>query len=366
MVDTTKIVADAASCRGITISLPGGSGFQAGTIGLKIYVSNYDPATYTTVTIASTGSCGGAVKTAYYNMTVQAGSNALGLYGIASKSPVVFTGNARIYGVTDSHGVQHPEYGTVLSASYSTNQPVKMTGNCSTSSDVLICNPQGNISETGNIAIGGHVIRNAPEPQWPVVDISTLKTYATNTYSGGGSGNLNLSNIIIPPNTNPNFSGNSTVYGVVYVKSPNKVTFSGNTNFCGIIVCDTPTVDDLNSNKISFTGNLTVSSVANLPAGAQYDPIRSQAGTFLLAPGYNVSFTGNFHSVSGCMVASQFSFTGNAAGIISGGICNLRDSNFTLTGNASIGINREDAVENPAGLTSSSLLKCVAGSYSEL
>jgi len=366
MVDTTQIVSDAASCRGIAISLPGGSGYQPGTIGVKIYVSNYDPLTYTTITVESKGACGNAVKTCYYNLTVQAGSNALGLYGVSSKSPVVLTGNARIYGVTDSHGIQHPEYGTILSASYSTNQPVKMTGNVSTSSDVLICNPQGNISETGNVTIGGHVIQNAPEPQWPVVDISTLKNYATTTYSGSGSGNITLSNIIIPPNTNPTFSGNSSVYGIVYVKSPNKVTFSGNTTFCGIIVCDTPTADDLNSNKISFTGNLSVSSVANLPPGAQYDPIRSQLGTFLLAPGYNVSFTGNFHSVSGAMVASQFSFTGNASGIISGGICNLRDSNFTITGNASVGIDREHAVANPAGLTSSSVLKCVAGSYSEL
>ena len=366
MVNTANIVSDATSCRGITVSLPGGSGYQAGTIGLTIYVSNYNPLTYTTVTVASTGTCGNAVKTAYYTMTVQAGSNALSQYGIASKSPVVFTGNARIYGVTDSHGIQHPEYGTVLSASYSTNQPVKMTGNCSTSSDVLICNPQGNISETGNCTVGGQVVRNAPEPQWPVVDISTLKTYATTNYSGNGSGNITLSNIVIPANTNPTFSGNATVYGVVYVKSPNKVTFSGNTTFCGIIVCDTPTTYDLTKNQVNFTGNLSVSSVANLPAGAQYDPIRSQLGTFLLAPGYNVSFTGNFHAISGCMVASQFSFTGNASGNILGGICNLADSSFNMTGNASIGINRENAPANPAGLTSSSLLKCVAGSYSEL
>ena len=115
----------------------------------------------------------------------------------------------------------------------------------------------------------------------------------------------------------------------------------------GCIVCEAPAVDNLTANQINFTGNVTSKGVDQLPAGAQYDGLRTMTGSFLLAPGYAASFTGNFNTVNGCLVASKFSFTGNAGGTIQGGIVNLSDSSFTVSGNSPIIIDRNGAVAEP-------------------
>ena len=54
-----------------------------------------------------------------------------------------------------------------------------------------------------------------------------------NTYKPGQK---IYTNVIIPPNTNPMFSGPTTIEGVVYIKQPNKVTFNGNCTITGVIV----------------------------------------------------------------------------------------------------------------------------------
>jgi hypothetical protein len=217
----------------------------------------------------------------------------------------------------------------------------------------------------GNVTIQGAERIGVAEPEWPGVDPSVFRPYATNVYSGSGAGDLTLSNIRIPPNTNPTFSGNVTIRGVVYVESPNKVKFSGNANVVGVIVCEEPAVNDLKKNYIHFTGNMSTSGVENLPAEPTYDGLRELTGTFLLAPGFSTKFTGNFNTINGCMVASEFEFSGNAGGRIKGGVLNLRDSTFRMTGDSPILVDRDNALPNPAGLTTSWRLVCVSGSYSE-
>ena len=340
-----------------TISLTMANG-RTGTVDLAIEASG-GALDNTTVTITSVGRFRNAVRTIRYNMTVQRGGAAIFDYGIASKSAIVLTGNPQI------RGANRPAEGNIMSATYSATNAIQMTGNCHTDGDVIICNPEGKLKRTGNIDIDGSVTIGAQEPEWPEVDITPFKAYATNVYSGNGSGNFTLSNIRIPPNTNPNFSGNATLYGVIYIQAPNKVSFSGNTTLIGCIVTDTPAVDNLSANQIKFTGNLATSGVENLPAGSQYDGLRDLKGSFILAPGFSTQFSGNFSTVNGCMVASEFKFTGNAIGTVKGGIVNLRDSSFQVTGNAILTIDRDNAVPNPAGLNGSYTLVCVSGSYSE-
>ena len=356
MVNAGAISWDFAAVKVPTITV--GSGEQAELIDLTISASG-GAMDDTTITIESTGRRGRASRTARYNMTVQRGASVLGAYGIASKSPIQFTGNARITGANNA------AEGSILSATYSTLQAITLAGNISVSGDVAVSNPNGVIKKTGNVDIDGDEIIGAPEPEWPQVDIGCFEPYATNTYSGDGSGNLNLSNIRIPAGTNPTFSGNVNILGVVYVESPNRVQFTGNTNICGLIVCETPVVDNLSANRLHFTGNLHVSGVENLPHSDKYDGLRDLTGSFLLAPGFSTMFTGNFHTVSGCMVASEFQFAGNAGGTVRGGIVNLRDSAFRVDGNAHIQIDKENAVDNPAGLTTRFRLVCISGSYAE-
>jgi Tfp pilus assembly protein PilX len=357
MVDAGSIAwdEDGVSVPPMTLARADGQTCQ---VCLGVAVSNVEGDT-TTVTLTSVGAYGSARRTARYNMTVQRGGGLNMAYGIASKSPVEMTGNACISGANNA------AEGSILSATYSTDRAIRMTGNCSTSGDAAVCNPDGEVRKVGNCTVGGEEIIGAAEPTWPEVDPSVFLPYATNVRSSGSSANIVLSNIIIPPNSNPTFSGNTTIYGVVYVQAPNKVSFTGNTVLIGCVICEEPTVDNLNANQIKFTGNLSTSGVENLPAGSQYDGLRELTGSFLLAPGFSAEFTGNFSTVNGCMVASEFKFTGNAGGRIKGGAVNLRDSQFQMTGNANLVIDRENAVANPAGLVSSYQLVCVSGSYSE-
>ena len=356
-LDASNITTDAGGVTLPTATASRTDG-RAGRIDLHV-ASSGGALDDTTITIQSTGRFGLATRTATYNMTVQRGRSVLMDYGIASRSPIQMTGNASITGANED------KEGSILSDTYSTTQAIRLTGDITVSGKAAVCNPSGKIVKTGNVNIKGGEEIGAVEPEWPEVDISIFTPYAKNTYSGKGSGDLTLSNIRIPANTNPNFSGNVTISGVVYIESPNKVTFSGNANIVGVIVAQQPAVDNLKTNQISFTGNVSTSGVENLPAGAQYDGLRSLTGSFLLAPGYDVSFTGNFNTVSGCMVASQFAFTGNAGGRIKGGVINLRDSAFLLGGNAALVIDRKDFPEDPAGLSSSMKLVCVSGSYAD-
>ncbi|KPJ68796.1 MAG: hypothetical protein AMS14_11995 [Planctomycetes bacterium DG_20] len=228
-----------------------------------------------------------------------------------------------------------------------------------------VINPNGTITKGPNVEVGGDEIIGVHEPEWPEPDVSIFRPYATNVQSGGTSGNTLLTNILIPPNTNPTFDGNTFIYGVVYVQSPNTVTFAGNTTLVGCVVCEPPAIENLDQNKLEFTGNLSSSGVENLPPGAQFDGLRELTGASILAQGYAVEFGGNFNTISGAMIAAGFEFTGNASGQIRGGVVALSDAAITLGGNANLTIDRENASDEVAGVTSGLELVCVSGSYSE-
>ena len=357
MIDATQVEWDSAR-----VTLPNAVVQRSDglTGALDLYVAASGGASdNTTITIDSTGRFGTAARQVRYNMTVQRGRSVLMDYGVASKSPIRLSGTASVTGANNA------AEGSIMSATYSTSQAVRMVGDSSISGGVTIVNPGGEVVQRGGAAIQGETQVGVAEPEWPQVDASVFMPYVTNVYTGSGAGDVVLSNVRIPPNTNPTFSGNVVVRGVMYVESPNKVQFTGNATIIGVIVCQEPAVDDLKKNLIHFSGNVSTAGVESLPADAAYDGLRELTGSFLLAPGFSAKFTGNFNTVNGCMVGSQFEFAGTAGGRVKGGILNLRDSDFQISGDASIVIDREDANPNPAGLTSSYRLVCVSGSYSE-
>jgi hypothetical protein len=358
MLNATNITWDVGGVHVPTAILSRGDG-SSGQVDLLLQPAGGATAgTITTVT--AIGRYGGAARTITYHLRVDQGQWNLPPYGITSKGLVKMTGNARV------SGANTPSEGTILSATTSVKKAVQLTGNVNVSGDVVVCNSAGKISKSGNVSIGGQQIIGAPEPEWPAVNISPFTAIANNVRSSGASGNITLSNIRIPPNTNPTFSGNTTLNGVIYIQSPNKVSFSGNVTLTGLIVCDTPTTPNLANNSLQFTGNLQTYGVESLPAGSQYDALRTQTGSFLLAPGFDVSFTGNSTVVNGCMVANQFTFTGNSGGRVKGGIVCLADNPITMTGNSPLIIDRSGVPDHPAGLTGGApQLVCVRGSYAQ-
>ncbi len=292
-------------------------------------------------------------------------------YGIATKSAVQMTGNASIRGAND------PSEANILSATYSTLETFRLTGNCNQAGDIFSSNDDAYVTTIGNVKIGGvsatdpnvtqHIHIGVGQTEFPEVDPTVFEPFATTLVDSSTSttGNKTFTNIRIRANTNPNFTGNITLKGVVFIEKPNRVTFTGNLNITGVIVTQDAGDNVYTDNTIRFTGNTTVRGVEQLPDTPEFQQLRQMPGAFLLAPGFGVSFTGNFGTVSGCMAADAFTWTGNAGGTVNGPIINYSDSVFSLTGNSILTINRNTYSHTPPGFSSPSRFTPNASSYRE-
>ena len=271
-------------------------------------------------------------------------------YGVASKSAINMQGHVKIMGATD------PTKGSVLSATGS-SIPLSMQGNTSISGDFSYTNSAGSPS-FGNGSIAGysqgspnftaHVHSGVAPPQFPSIDTSMYLPYATNTYTTS-MGNT-LVNTILPPG-NYSFSGGATVQGVLYIQTPANVSFTGNATIQGVIVVQNNPTGSPSSNSISFGGNVTASGIDTLPANATFPAgERALTGAFLLAPNFSVNFGGDFGTVGGSIVASQFNFSGNAGGTVDGTVINLADTSLNLAGNSDIIIASTGTTNYPTGV----------------
>ena len=280
------------------------------------------------------------------------------------------TGNVQIQVINSS------STNSVFIESLSNDEALEMIGNAQIQGDVSIVNPDAYVGLGGNCQIGGetgqdavdnHVTFGADTVEFPTPDLAQFERFATNIIDSSVStnGNKSFENIRITSSTDPNFNGNIDITGVVYIESPNHVIFSGNTTIIGVIVAegdmDVPDSQDL----LDFSGNLSCQGVSQLPQGSQFDELREMTGTFILAPGFHVSFSGNFETITGVIAASGVTFDGNARGTITNSVINYSDSPLAITGNSDLIIDRSNSVSNPSGFGNSIELVFDPGSYSE-
>lgn len=323
----------------------------------------------TVIRVRITGQDAQAARSVSMDFDLAPGRSIVLDYGIASKSAIVLTGNDRITGANNATEAN------ILSATYSTATAVSMTGNARIQGDVFVSNPSGQVSLTGNVSIGGatgaavadHVHVGVGDPEFPEVDPTVFEPFATNIVdkTTSTSGNKTFTNIRIKAGTNPTFSGNIIVKGVIFVEKPNKVTFSGNLNFTGVLVTQDAGDGVYTTNTIKFAGNTSTAGVETLPDTPEFHALRLMPGSFLLAPGFGVEFTGNFGTANGAIAADCFKLTGNAGGTVYGPVINYSDSEFRMTGNASLVINRSKYSGTPPGLSSPSKLAPDSSSYTE-
>jgi Tfp pilus assembly protein PilX len=283
-------------------------------------------------------------------------------FGVASKSRIRMLGNARIIGLND------PKEGSVLSTTMVTLDPIDITGHVLISGDAAITNPAGTVSYKGNSNIQGDIRIGVREPPFPAVDTSIFEPYATTIVdaSTNTSSDCYLENVRIVAGTNPMFSGRCTIRGVVYIESPNEVRFAGGADIIGVIVVEPPTnVTDFAHHNIVFNGNCSAQSVSQLPDLPQFAGLRSLDGSFLLAPGYEVHFLGNFGTIGGSIYASKMDFSGTTATTVRGSVLNCADTDFTVGGTAGITIDHTGISDPPAGMIFPRVMKYAAGSYLE-
>jgi len=294
-------------------------------------------------------------------------------FGVASKGPISLSGNVELSGVNIN--IESNAY--IESAS--SLVALSIIGNSQIAGHVKIVNRLANVYLQGNNAgVGGVTGQAATLPpyteigvaptEFPEMSPSQFYGYATNVLSPTADlkHNATYENLRIPAGRNPNFTGHATLKGVIYVETPNVVTFAGGVDITGIIVTNGSPTDDSGTNQIAFTGNVTSYPVSQLPQEEKFHGLQEQTGTFMIAPGFKTRFGGSFGTLSGAIAANGIEFYGNAGGTISGSILNYANEPMTLSGNSDLLFNRSGLTEVPAGFVPEIVLHYDPSAYAEV
>jgi len=283
-------------------------------------------------------------------------------FGLATRGRLVMSGGAAIRGIPD------PTKGSILLTSPTSGTIMTTSGNTVITGDISATNPDANFSIGSGTSVGGtmgsqvpsHVHKGIDEPEFPEVDNSIFKPFATNKYVPG---KLSYTNIYIPPNTNPSFASGVKIQGVVYVASPNKVSFSGQSSITGVIAVDTDNpVGNLSTNQIVFSGGTTARGVEYLDES--FGDLRKLTGSFILAPGYSITLSGGFDAAGGAVVADKLTMSGSTSGALGGSLIILQDTQMTMSGGSDITVGTA-TVALPAGLKFSNHYFPLPSTYDE-
>lgn len=199
-------------------------------------------------------------------------------------------------------------------------------------------------------------------PEFPIINTAPYLAYAVNTAPVGGK----LKNYRIAPNSNPKFTGNQTIEGILYVASPNKVEFRGNVTLKGFIVFEN--ADGPAANTLDFRGSVLQQPV---PSDAEFDSVRATKGVAILAPTAAVVVSGSTKSnATGSIIASTFTLNGAGKVLIDRGtlvtLANDRDS-CIINGSKGIMFTEPGKNNQPnLGLSYSTYFAAVPSSYQEV
>jgi hypothetical protein len=259
------------------------------------------------------------------------GMAARGAITITSGSPITGT-PAELAGILTTTTANPPV--TIGTAT----KPASITGDITVLAGLNpVINAGSSVGGTTNTAeiMADHVDHLDPSllPEFPTPDTSMYRQFATNTYVAGLT---HYENIVIPPNTNPTFNGPMTIHGVVYIKQPNNVTFAGQCSIKGVIVSEPLGVGTLLTNIITFTGaGGSKEGVEALPDVPKFAGLKLMGGSFVVAPQFDVRFTGNFGSVVGHICGDRVSMGGSSDSIIQGSVVALKNT-LTISGNGAV------------------------------
>jgi hypothetical protein len=309
-----------------------------------------------TVRVATTGVSGLMSRTITVEYHIMPYHFPIFNYGIATKGPLQFPRNPTFAAATQGWEAD------IYVESLDSMVAVDIGGNANFAGDIDIGNQLASVSYSGSLSIAGdtgeaaitnHVdtLMEQDRPEFPVPDVTHFLQYATGpvldaSFPYDGSG-VTLANALIRAGTNPTFSGAGavTIQGVLYIEAPNTVTFAKNVVLQGVIVAEGDP-ENMGTNALSFQANFASSGY---PVGPQFDAIRSEQGSSILAPGSAVSFTGNFSSVNGVLAAGSLYFNANANAVVKGTMISYSGQPTRVDGNISMTFDRSAMVEIPAG-----------------
>ena len=378
MNSTGNLGANTVGLSGSQINLPGTAGtyIDLDSSGARFFASIVPNAAFPTpndVVVKVTGQArGGQIQRAVQmNFYAKSVTNSAFNFGVASRGWITMNGSTRVTGAVD------PTMGSVLAATSQNVTALSMSGAQQISGDASFVNPAAVTSFTGTSTIAGytpgssgfnsHLHKGIPMPSFPTIDASPFAVYATNTWTAAvGTNNVTLTNMILPAGTYT-FAGNTNIQGVLLVRTPSKITFAGNLTIKGAIVCENNPQGTSTTNTMTFAGNVSSTGIDTLPANATFPAgERALTGAFLLTPIHTVTFTGNFGTVNGSIIADSLSFSGNAGGTVNGSVIGLADKAMSFNGNAAIAINNTSNGSAPVGTSIASKFVARPNSYAEV
>jgi hypothetical protein len=345
----------------VVLDSTGGQSFDG-----QIQIDTSDP---TILLCRVTGHSGTISRTITVEYSVKPYEFPIFNYGLATKGGLNFPGNPTVTAVNSAWEADM----FVESASSST--AVYVGGNTNFDGEVNIGSATANVDFVGDIQIAGdsdqaaidnHVHIGMDSPEFPTPDTDRFIPYATGGIIDSStdlSANNTLVNCTIAAGTNPVFPKSVTIQGVLFIESPNRVTFSNNVDLQGLIVADGEVVNsDPSSRSIDFMGNF---SSGPYPTGSEFDAIRQEEGSSIIAPGFFTSFGGNFSTLEGVVAVSGVQFTGNMDAQIKGTIINYSNSSTLVEGNVIMNFDREGSTKIPAGFDLYRELDYDPSTYSE-
>ena len=290
-------------------------------------------------------------------------------YGLASRGQIKIDGTASIV------GINYPAEASVLSASTSHQDALYVEGEAIVSGDLYTADSDSYVTISGSPTIAGtqdpeeirkHIHQGVGQPDFPEVDVAPIAALATYTLLPSDPTNKGtLNNVRIPAGLNPVFSSDIILNGVVYVEAPNTVKFTSKCTLNGILVTEQSS-NPLSTCTLAFDGQVVANGVEALPDTEQFLPVKEYTGTFICAPGFGITFAGNFTTIGGAIAADQLTFSGTAEGTVRGSVVGLKDVVTTVSGSVDIFVDRAGADPNPAGFIKSFGFVPAPDSYTEV
>jgi len=294
-------------------------------------------------------------------------------FGIATKGPLSMLGSVSVTGASALVDA------SVYIESLDVAEALYMKGNALISGDVSIANESGYAKLEGSPSIGGlkgegaqsNVHKGVPVADFPTPVTAPYESYCTTTITSDAQAKSSntWSNVKIAANSNPTFNAQTTINGIMFIETPNVVTFGGGVTVRGMIVGDGQFTNSQApaDQKLIFQGNVTSYPINTLPDTSQYADVRNETGTFVVAPGFAVEFHGDFASgLNGTIAANGVLMTGNAGGEILGSIINYSDHLMSLAGSTDLFFNRSGTDQSPAGFMPTMLVVYDPQSYEEI
>ena len=291
-------------------------------------------------------------------------------YGIASMGPVVLGGNAEIRGknaLTEASVISVTDESIAISLD---GHPIVDGDLSSVGADTsVVINGAPTVagSQDPNV-IAEHVHFGVEAPIFPEIDTTCFRDLAVNVIDSSSNTSQNnavYDNIVIKAGTNPTFASDVVLNGVVYVEAPNNVSFAGKVTLNGVLATD-DTDQPIQNCKVNFAGQVEAFGVDALPNEPQFEAVKQLTGTFIAAPGFDVSFAGQFTTINGTVAADKLTFSGQAEGTVEGSVIGLAAHAVSISGQVSICIDRSGDNSDDAGFKLPVVLDVDSRTYTEI